>query len=171
MKFFLANIGRNILYDIVRYRVCLSRFWLLLNNLTEGWEFSQGVPMKARMLRQIKMLQTNLSFMPPHKSIWFLAKEKRKEEKSSPPPTDPNSSRFHPPRQTNSLSDGVIARETSQVSFSGCRPLKDVYNLDDTCLVAKSNVATTPFSTLPPPLCRPEERGKTAETYLRIHST
>lgn len=36
MKFFLANIGRNILYDIVRYRVCLSRFWLLLNNLTEG---------------------------------------------------------------------------------------------------------------------------------------
>lgn len=36
MKFFLANIGRNILYDIVRYRVYLSRFWLLLNNLTEG---------------------------------------------------------------------------------------------------------------------------------------
>lgn len=36
MKFFLANIDRNILYDIVRYRVYLSRFWLLLNNLTEG---------------------------------------------------------------------------------------------------------------------------------------
>lgn len=52
--------------------------------------------------------------------------------------------------------------------MSGCRPLKDVYNLDDTCSVAKSNVATTPFSN---PLHPLQERGKTASRVRIRHVT
>lgn len=48
---------------------------------------------------------------------------------------------------------------------SGCRPLKDVYNLGDTCSVAKSNVATTPFST--PPSRKRKDCRDTTCTYIR----